>query len=49
MLQEAQTKFPTDTTISFELGAVLEKQKRFADAEAAFRQVLKRDPTMPPH
>ena len=45
MLQDAQQKFPADTTISFELGAVLDKQKRFADAESAFRQVLSRIPT----
>ena len=34
MLQDAQTKFPADPTPSFELGAVLEKQKKFTDAEA---------------
>ena len=28
MLQDAQQKFPADTTISFELGAVLDKQKK---------------------
>ena len=39
-LEQAQAKFPAETAIPFELGAVLEKQKRFADAEAAFRQVL---------
>jgi tetratricopeptide (TPR) repeat protein len=48
LLQDAQTKFPGDTTISFELGAVLDKQKRFADAEAAFRQVLKLEPDNAP-
>ena len=32
------------TAIAFELGAVFDKQKKFADAEAAFRQVLARDP-----
>ena len=31
-------------SIAFELGAVFDKQKKFADAEAAFRQVLSRDP-----
>jgi predicted Zn-dependent protease len=44
VLQDAQTKFPKDNTIAFELGTVFDKQKRFADAEAAFRQVLDREP-----
>ena len=48
VLQEAQTKFPTDTTIRFELGAVFDKQKKFADAEAAFRQVLMMEPDNAP-
>jgi tetratricopeptide (TPR) repeat protein len=48
VLQEAQSKFPADTTIPFELGAVLDKQKRFADAESAFRQVLSRQPDNAP-
>ena len=47
-LQDAQQKFPADTTVSFELGAVLDKQKRFADAESAFRQVLSKDPEHAP-
>ena len=34
--------------ITFELGAVLEKQKKFADAEAAFRQLLARSRTHAP-
>jgi tetratricopeptide (TPR) repeat protein len=45
VLQGAQAKFPADQAISFELGAVFDKQKRFADAEAAFKQVLARDPS----
>jgi tetratricopeptide (TPR) repeat protein len=48
VLDEARLKFPTDTSISFELGAILEKQKRYADAEAAFRQVLTHDPDNAP-
>jgi tetratricopeptide (TPR) repeat protein len=44
VLQDAQTKFPGDTTIGFELGAAFDKQKKFADAEAAFRQILQKDP-----
>ncbi len=45
VLQTAQTRFPGDTSVGFELGAVLEKQKRFADAESAFRGVIARDPS----
>jgi len=48
VLQDAQTKFPDDTTIGFELGAVFDKQKKFADAEAAFRQVLQKEPDNAP-
>ncbi len=48
VLQEAQAKFPEDTTIGFELGAVFDKQKRFADAEAAFREILKKEPDNAP-
>src|SRR5207248_5013064 len=44
VLQDAQAKFPADQSISFELGAGFDKQKRFADAEAAFKLVLARDP-----
>jgi tetratricopeptide (TPR) repeat protein len=48
ILQEAQTKFPGDTTIGFELGAVFDKQKKFADAESAFRKVLSKEPDNAP-
>jgi tetratricopeptide (TPR) repeat protein len=48
VLQDAQSKFPGDTTIGFELGAVFDKQKRFADAESAFRQVLLKEPDNAP-
>jgi len=44
VLQDAQAKFPADQSIPFELGTVLDKQKRFADAEAAFKHVLAREP-----
>jgi tetratricopeptide (TPR) repeat protein len=44
VLQEARNRFPADTTISFELGAIFEKQKRYADAESAFRQVIAQEP-----
>ena len=36
--------FPASNAITFELGAVFDKQKKFTDAEAAFQQVLTRDP-----
>ena len=48
VLQDAQGKFPGDTTISFELGAVLDKQKKFAESEAVFRQVLSKEPDNAP-
>jgi len=44
VLQDAQAKFPKDDAIAFELGSVYDKQKKFAEAEAAFRSVLSRDP-----
>ena len=44
VLQDAQGKFPKDDGIAFELGTVFDKQKRFAEAESSFRQVLARDP-----
>jgi tetratricopeptide (TPR) repeat protein len=44
VLQDARTRFPQDTAITFELGSIYEKQKKFADAEAAFRQVIAQEP-----
>jgi tetratricopeptide (TPR) repeat protein len=44
LLQDAQTKFPSSTSIVFELGATLEKQKNYVEAETAFRQVLALEP-----
>jgi tetratricopeptide (TPR) repeat protein len=44
LLQDAQAKFPASTAITFELGATFEKQKNFAGAETAFREVLAREP-----
>lgn len=43
-LRLAQAKFPADNGIAFELGTVFDKQKKFSDAEATFRQVLQREP-----
>ena len=44
VLQGAQSKFPTDTTFTFQLGAVLDKQKRYAESETVFRQLVAREP-----
>ncbi|HEY7170887.1 MAG TPA: tetratricopeptide repeat protein [Vicinamibacterales bacterium] len=44
VLQEAQAKFPDESSITFELASVLEKQKKFGEAEAVFRQLIAKDP-----
>jgi tetratricopeptide (TPR) repeat protein len=44
VLQDAQAKFPDNDQVAFELGTVYDKQKKFGDAESAFRTVLARDP-----
>ena len=44
VLQDAQVKFPSDDGIAFELGTVFDKQKKFPEAESAFRMVLSSDP-----
>jgi len=44
VLQDAQQKFPGDTAVVFELGSVYDKQKKFGEAEAAFHQILDREP-----
>jgi tetratricopeptide (TPR) repeat protein len=48
VLQDAQTRFPDESIVTFELGAVFDKQKRYADAEAAFRQLISKDPQNAP-
>jgi tetratricopeptide (TPR) repeat protein len=48
VLQEAAVRFPSETAITFELGATFEKQRRYSDAEAAFRQVLSVNPAHAP-
>jgi tetratricopeptide (TPR) repeat protein len=48
VLQDAQTRFPNESLITFELGAVYDKGKKFSEAEAAFRQLLARDPANAP-
>jgi tetratricopeptide (TPR) repeat protein len=44
VLQDAQTKFPGESSLTFELAAVLEKQKKFSESEAVFRQLIAKDP-----
>ena len=48
LLQDAQAKFPGETSVTFELAAVLEKQKRYGEAEVVFRQLLRCDPEHAP-
>lgn len=48
VLQDAQAKFPSNPRPAFELGAVFERQRKYADAEAAFREALQRDPEHAP-
>jgi len=44
LLQDAQVKFPGDVTIALELGAVLDKQKKYTEAEGVLRQLIAKDP-----
>lgn len=44
VLQDAQTKFPADTDITFQLGALLDRQKKYTESEAVFRQLISRQP-----
>ncbi len=44
VLNDAQTRFPEDDTVLFEVGATYDRLKRFDDAEAAFKQLIARDP-----
>jgi tetratricopeptide (TPR) repeat protein len=44
VLQEAQLRFPEETAISFELGTVLDRQKKYAESETVFRQLIAREP-----
>ena len=43
-LQIANKKFPSETSILFQLAAIFEEQSRFSDAERVFREVLSRNP-----
>jgi tetratricopeptide (TPR) repeat protein len=44
LLESAESQFPDDTSVLFQLGALLEQSARHADAEQAFRRLLNRDP-----
>jgi tetratricopeptide (TPR) repeat protein len=44
VLQDAQSKFPGESAITFQLGAVFEQQKKYAEAESAFRQIIASEP-----
>jgi tetratricopeptide (TPR) repeat protein len=48
VLRDAEARFPTDTTIPFELGATLERQKQYDAAETAFRKTIELDPNHAP-
>ena len=47
-LQDARTKFPAETNIVFELGAILDRQKKYAESEALFRQLIAKEPENAP-
>jgi tetratricopeptide (TPR) repeat protein len=44
VLQDAQIKFPDESAVSFELAAVFEKQKKYSESEAVFRQLIAKEP-----
>jgi tetratricopeptide (TPR) repeat protein len=44
LLQDAQLKFPMESSVTFQLAAVLEKQKKHAESEAVFRQLIAKEP-----
>jgi tetratricopeptide (TPR) repeat protein len=44
VLRDAQTRFPDESVVLFELGSVFERQKKYSDAETAFRQLLAKEP-----
>jgi tetratricopeptide (TPR) repeat protein len=48
VLAEAEAKFTDDPDLPFQRGAVFEQQRKYADAEAAFRVALARDPLHAP-
>jgi tetratricopeptide (TPR) repeat protein len=48
VLAAARARFPSETSIPFQLGAVFEEQARYEDAERAFRDALLIDPKHAP-
>ena len=44
VLQDAQVKFPDDADITFQLGALLDRQKKYSESETIFRQLISREP-----
>ena len=48
VLARAAEKFPAEIAVSFVAGSVYQRQKRFADAERKFRDVLAKDPLHAP-
>ena len=48
VLTGARARFPSETSIPFQLGAVFEEQARYEDAERAFRDALLIDPKHAP-
>ncbi|MBI2834502.1 MAG: tetratricopeptide repeat protein [Acidobacteria bacterium] len=48
ILDTARAKFPEDVPLAFQHGAVLDQEKRHADAERVFRHILDRDPRHAP-
>ncbi len=48
VLDDAQARFPESVTVPFQRGALYERSKEYAKAEASFRNVLARDPLNAP-
>jgi tetratricopeptide (TPR) repeat protein len=48
VLDDAQARFPESVTVPFQRGALYERSKDYAKAEASFRNVLARDPLNAP-
>jgi tetratricopeptide (TPR) repeat protein len=44
VLDAARARFPEDLSVLFQRGALFEQQKRFAEAEQAFAEVIGRNP-----
>lgn len=44
VLDRAAAKFPADLSVAFQMGSVLDREKRFTEAEKKFHEVLAKDP-----